>query len=225
MHGFYRACLLDEGRIIYVADHKAPSGSPPIETYDWLYRDGTRAIPNTYWSMVTTLSDDDLNKIENPDIREETRKAQRLMLAHPAQFVGLMTIGNRLLIEPDGFGWKVLPENEKLRAGPIEVYDHDVSKIIIGQPQSKYNNAKLYLDESIKDDAVRYAVRGDYWLADDRRFGVDLDCGPRCSAPDVAGLGFRFEGNQAYAGSNANQLIEGLMDIEQKVVAMKNSLK
>src|SRR3989344_2103668 len=105
--GFFRAYLLDANRIIYVSDHKSPSGMNRDETFDWLRRDGTIPIPNTYWSMGTTMTDSDLQRIENPNIRKETRKAQELMLASPSQFVGLSVRGNRILEEPHGFGVKV----------------------------------------------------------------------------------------------------------------------
>ncbi len=218
LKGFYRTHLG-----FYVADHKSPAGKPSPETQEWLYRDGTAPIPNTYWSQLATLTDEGLNAIENSDVREETRKAQELMLAYPAQFVGLMTIGNKILIEPHGFGVKVLPE--KLRAGPIEVYDHDVNNIIVGQPQVKYNNANLYLHGSAKEDDVRFAARGGCWLADAGRFDVYLGCGLRVSDPVVAGLGFRAEGNQAYAGMNVNQLLDCLTDVEQRIANTKSLLK
>ena len=221
LKGFYRTHLG-----FYVADHKTPAGKPSPETQELLYRDGTAPIPNTYWSMVATMTNDELNGIKNPDIREETRKAQEFMLARPAQFVGLMTVGNRILVEPYVNGVpavRVLPE--KLKVGHIEVYDHDVSKIIVGSPQTKYNNARLYLDESAKEDNARFAVRGGVWYAGARRFFVDLNYEPRYSHPDVAGLGFRFEGNQAYVGPNVSQLLTSLEDIEQRVAGTKNLLK
>ena len=221
LKGFYRTHLG-----FYVADRKAPSGKPSPETQEWLYKYGTLPIPNTYWSKVATLTAEELNAIENSDIREETRKAQELMLARPAQFVGLMTIGNKVLVEPYVIGvpaWRVLPEN--LTSGPIEVYDHDVSKIVIGKSQTKYNNAKLYVDESAKEDAVRFAVRDGDWSADDRRFYVGLSCEPWSSFPAVAGLGFRLEGNQAYAGPNVNKLLEELSGAEERIVAAKSMFK
>src|SRR3989339_217871 len=89
LKGFYRTPFG-----FYVADHKAPAERNVAETYEWLYKDGTIPIPNTHWSRVGTLSKEELEKIQNPDIREETRKAQQLMLEYPAQFVGLMAIGN-----------------------------------------------------------------------------------------------------------------------------------
>ena len=221
LKGFYRTPFG-----FYVADHKAPTGKPSPETQEWLYRDGTAPIPNTYWSHVATLTDEGLNAIKNSDIRKETRSAQELMLALPAQFVGLMTIGNKILVEPYVNGVpavRVLPK--KLAAGPIEVYDHDVSKIVIGELQQKYNDARRYIDESAKEGDVRFAVRGGDWGASARRFDVDLDFGPRSSYPVVAGLGFRSEGNQAYAGVNINELLRDLEDIEQRITAIRESLK
>lgn len=205
----------------YVADHKAPANMEPAKTHEWLYRDGTIPIPNTYWSMVATLSKEELEGIKNPYIREETRKAQQLMLEYPAQFVGLMAIGNKILIEPYGFGVKVL--EKPLKTGHIEIYDHDISKINLGEPQKIYHNAKLWMNEPVSEDDVRFAVRGHRWGADDGRFNVDLDDGPRYSDPDVAGLGFRPEGNQAYF--NVNKALEQLAGARASIQEAENHLK
>jgi len=124
-----------------------------------------------------------------------------------------MTIGNKVLIETHGFGVKVLAE--PLRKGHIEVYDHDVSKIKLGSPQEKYYNARLWIDESAKEDDVRFAVRNGGWSAFDRRFNVNLGYGLRNSDPAVAGLGFRPEGNQAYV--NTNKLLEELSAAEESI--------
>ncbi len=205
----------------YVTDHKAPANMEPAKTHEWLYRDGTIPIPNTYWSMVATLGKEELERIENPGIREETRNAQQLMLEYPAQFVGLMAIGNRILIEPYGFGVKVL--EEPLKPGHIEIYDHDISKIKLGKSQERYHNAKLWVDESVSEDDVRFAVRNGGWGAGDGRFGVDLNVGPRDSFPVVAGLGFRPEGNQAYF--NVNKALEQLAGARALIQEAENHLK
>jgi hypothetical protein len=146
------------------------------------------------------MSDAELQQIENPDIREETRQARELMLAYPAQFVGLSIRGNTVVEEPHGFGIHIL--EKPLRTGSIEVYHHDVRQIVLGEPQEKYRNAKLIVDESAKEDDIRVAVRFGWWyghdgrVIDDRRFGVVLCYEPEYSYP--AGLGFRLDGNQAY---------------------------
>ncbi len=206
LKGFYRTHFG-----FYVADHKSPVGVTAPQTYEWLHKEGEIPIPNSYWSMIATLTDEEIEKIENPDIRKETEQARGLMLEYPVQFVNLMAMGNKILIEPYGFGCKIL--QDKLKGGNIEVYDHDVSKIKIGESQVKYNNAKLYVDGLAKEDDIRFAARGGDWGVDDRRFGVVLGCGPRGSDPGVAGLGFRPEGNQAYF--NVNKVLEELSEAER----------
>lgn len=213
--GFYRTPFG-----FYVADHKSLAEMTRDKTFERLYRDGTAPIPNTYWSMVATLSKEDLARIENPDIREETRKAQELMLAYPAQFVGLSVRGNRVLEEPHGFGVHIL--DQPLRTGYIEVYDHDVRRIVLGKPQEKYYRAKLWVDESAKENDIRFAVRCGGWGVAGRRFGVYLAYEPRDSDPVVAGLGFRPQGNQAYIASNAlNELKEARIHIQNAMNALR----
>lgn len=215
--GFYRTPFG-----FYVADHKVPSGKTWAETADWAYRDGAPLIPNSYWSMVATLTDEDLMRIENPDIRRETQVAQSLMLEIPGQFVDLMAIGNRILIEQRGFGVKVLPH--RLKRGDIKVYDHDVNKIVLGEPQEKYKKAKLIVDESAKENDIRVAVRFGWWyghdglVIDDRRFGVFLCYEPEYSYP--AGLGFRLEGNQAYVDTK-----QALTELEATEPGIANARK
>lgn len=164
----------------YVADHKAPADMTWDKTAEWHQREGEILIPNSYRSRVGTMTKEELASIENPDVRRETEQAQELMLTYPAQFVNLMVIGNKTLIEPFGLGVRVL--DQRLESGGIEHYDHDASKIILGNPQARYNNARLVLDESAKDDDVRFAVRGGRWTAAARRFPFDL----------IAGLGTRL---------------------------------
>ena len=118
------------------------------------------------------------------------------MLKQPAQFVNLFTIGNKYLVEPYGFGAKML--SEKLREGYIEVYNHDASKIKLGDKQGKYFNAKLRTDKTVKEYDNRFAIRNCLWDTGNRLFDVNLNCEPECSSFDIVGLGFRPEGNQAY---------------------------
>ncbi|MBI2970809.1 MAG: hypothetical protein HYY37_00140 [Candidatus Aenigmarchaeota archaeon] len=198
LKGFYRTPFG-----FYVADHRAPMGMTWPETAEWTYRDGAPLIPNSHWSRVATLTDDDLARIENPDVEDETRRAQSLMIGYPGQFVNLMTVGNRILIEPLGFGVKVL--DERLQTGYIMVYDHDVSRIVLGEPQEKYGAAKLVVDETAREGEVRFAIRFSEWyghggqLIDDKRYSVLLTGDTCYSFPTIGGLGFRPEGNQAYS--------------------------
>jgi len=214
--GFYRTPFG-----FYIADHKALANKAWGQTAEFIYIEGLMLIPNTYWSKVATLTEEELEQIENPDIREETRKAQKLMLEYPAQFVNLIAIGNKILVEPYGFGVKVL--DVPLKQGHIEVYNHDVSKIKIGEPQEKYYNARLWIDDSAKEDDARFAVRGGDCLAYVRRFDVHLSYGPRYSCSDVAGLGFRPEGNQAYV--NVNQALKELSGAKERITAVESLLK
>jgi|GEM_PF-4197267 len=206
----------------YVPDHKAPTGKQAVEMWDWLYREGTPPIPNTQWSRVATMTKQELAAIENLDIREETCRAQELMLEYPAQLVGLIAIGNEILYEPTMNQIRFL--QKPLRGGHIEVYDHDASRIRIGKPQEMYNSAKLWVDKSADDDAVLFAVRGGGWSVGDRRFSVHLHYGPRHSPPHVAGLGFKPSGNEAYVGPNVNELLEGLADIETQARLLREKL-
>lgn len=205
----------------YVANHKAPVGMTWGKTAEWHQSEGEILIPNSYWSRVAMLTKEELEAIENPDVRNETAQAQELMLKYPAQFVNLMVIGNKTLIEPHGLGVRVL--DQKLKTDDIGHYDHDVSKIILGKPQASYNNAKLLVDESAKNDDIRFAVRGGDWYADDRRFNVHLDYGPRNSGSDVAGLGFRPSGNQAYF--DAKQALEELEDAATGIANARELLR
>ncbi len=207
--------------VFYVADHKAPVGMTWPETAEWHQREGEILIPNSYWSRIATLSREELEAIENPDVRKETEQAQRLMLEYPAQFVNLMIIGNRTLIEPYGLGVRTL--SQKLRTGDIEVYDHDASKIVLGQHQEKYNNAKLLADESAKDYDVRFAVRAGCWLVGDGRFYVGLDSEPWYSLPIVAGLGFRPEGNQAYV--DVGEALKSIAGAKQMIEQAERALR
>ncbi|MBI3190648.1 hypothetical protein HYZ41_03010 [archaeon] len=116
-----------------MADHKSPSKKTWPETAEYIQKEGEILIPNSYWSKIVMITAKELKKIENPGIRKETKLTKKMMLDYPAQFVNLFAIGNRILVEPYGFGIKILPE--KLKEGCIEVYSHDASKIKIGKTQ------------------------------------------------------------------------------------------
>ena len=54
---------------IYIADHKTPACMIRDETFAWIYADGAAPINNYYASMILTLANEDLKKIENQEIR------------------------------------------------------------------------------------------------------------------------------------------------------------